>query len=54
MEEPLASGRREAAAQVNRMIELLISACPEQYLWCYNRYKRPPKAPPPPTPQAAT
>jgi KDO2-lipid IV(A) lauroyltransferase len=53
LEEPLSSSRREAAAQVNRMIERLIRACPEQYLWCYNRYKRPPKAPPPPATRGA-
>jgi Kdo2-lipid IVA lauroyltransferase/acyltransferase len=54
LEEPLSRNRREAATQVNRMIERLIRACPEQYLWCYNRYKRPPKAPPPPAAQGAT
>jgi KDO2-lipid IV(A) lauroyltransferase len=51
LEEPLSTDRRDAARQVNRMIERLIRACPEQYLWCYNRYKRPPKAPPPPAAQ---
>lgn len=53
LEAPLSRNRREAATQVNRMIERLIRACPEQYLWCYNRYKRPPKAPPPPAAQGA-
>jgi KDO2-lipid IV(A) lauroyltransferase len=43
LETPLSHDRREAAQQVNRMIERLIRACPEQYLWCYNRYKRPSK-----------
>src|SRR5206468_4530878 len=48
LQEPLSRDRREAARQVNGMIESLIRACPEQYLWCYNRYKRPANAPPPP------
>jgi len=53
LEEPLSHDRREAARQVNAMIERLIRACPEQYLWCYNRYKRPRKAPPPPAAEGA-
>jgi Kdo2-lipid IVA lauroyltransferase/acyltransferase len=32
---------------INRGIEALIRQCPEQYLWGYNRYKRPAGAPPP-------
>ena len=38
------------ARRVNRALEDAIRACPEQYLWGYNRYKRPPGAPPPPAP----
>jgi KDO2-lipid IV(A) lauroyltransferase len=30
------------------MVERLVRACPEQYLWGYNRYKRPAGAPPSP------
>lgn len=33
--------------QINREIESLIRACPTQYLWGYNRYKRPGGAPHP-------
>ncbi len=40
--EPLAD-----AAAVNRAIEGLIRECPEQYLWGYNRYKKPSGAPAP-------
>ncbi len=31
----------EQAGAINRMLEGLIRLCPEQYLWGYNRYKRP-------------
>jgi KDO2-lipid IV(A) lauroyltransferase len=34
-------------AAVNRAIEGLIRECPEQYLWGYNRFKRPSGAPEP-------
>jgi KDO2-lipid IV(A) lauroyltransferase len=37
-------------AQINREIENVIRLCPEQYLWGYNRYKRPAGAPPPEAP----
>jgi KDO2-lipid IV(A) lauroyltransferase len=30
------------------MVEKLVRECPSQYLWGYNRYKRPAGAPPPP------
>jgi Kdo2-lipid IVA lauroyltransferase/acyltransferase len=33
------------AANVNRMVERMIALCPEQYLWSYNRYKKPAGAP---------
>jgi KDO2-lipid IV(A) lauroyltransferase len=48
LEEPLPRDRREAARRVNAMVEKLVIACPSQYLWGYNRYKRPAGAPPPP------
>jgi len=35
-------------AAINREIERLVQRCPEQYLWGYNRYKRPAGAPEPP------
>ena len=34
--------------RLNRAIEALIRECPGQYLWGYNRYKRPRGAPKPP------
>jgi KDO2-lipid IV(A) lauroyltransferase len=33
---------------VNEVVEALVRECPQQYLWGYNRYKRPAGAPPPP------
>lgn len=33
---------------MNRNVEAVIAHCPEQYLWSYNRYKRPSGAPLPP------
>ncbi|HXN16060.1 MAG TPA: lysophospholipid acyltransferase family protein [Usitatibacter sp.] len=51
--EALPTERRAAAQCVNAMVEKLIRACPAQYLWGYNRYKRPAGAPPPPPQTAA-
>ncbi|HUL95798.1 MAG TPA: lysophospholipid acyltransferase family protein [Usitatibacter sp.] len=48
LETALPDDRREAAGIVNREVERLVRECPEQYLWGYNRYKRPAGAPPPP------
>lgn len=48
-DEPLPEGRPEAARAVNAGIEALIRMAPAQYLWSYNRYKRPAGAPPPPS-----
>jgi KDO2-lipid IV(A) lauroyltransferase len=48
LEEPLPDDRRESARRVNAMVETLVRASPAQYLWGYNRYKRPAGAPPPP------
>lgn len=36
------------AQQINLEVEALIRECPTQYLWGYNRYKRPGGAEPPP------
>lgn len=36
------------ARQINGEIEALVRECPTQYLWGYNRYKRPAGAEPPP------
>ncbi|MCX8016579.1 MAG: lysophospholipid acyltransferase family protein [Rhodocyclaceae bacterium] len=41
------AGPVATAADVNREIEALVRRCPAQYLWGYNRYKRPSGAPAP-------
>jgi len=46
--EPLPAGAREQAMLFNHMMEQLIIRFPEQYLWGYNRYRRPSDVPPPP------
>jgi KDO2-lipid IV(A) lauroyltransferase len=48
LEEALPRDRAAAARAVNASVEALVRACPTQYLWGYNRYKRPAGAPPPP------
>lgn len=47
-ESPLPEDRAAAAREVNAMVESLVRLAPTQYLWSYNRYKRPAGAPPPP------
>ncbi|MEY2631594.1 MAG: hypothetical protein RIR00_248 [Pseudomonadota bacterium] len=47
-QQPLQGSTIERAAQINREVEALILTRPEQYLWAYNRYKRPAGAEPPP------
>ena len=42
----------EQAAVINRAMERLILQCPQQYLWGYNRYKRPRGIAAPATPAA--
>jgi KDO2-lipid IV(A) lauroyltransferase len=48
LEEALPPDRAAAARRLNAGLERLIARCPLQYLWGYNRYKRPAGAPPPP------
>ena len=48
LEAPLSTNRRESALRVNEMVETLVRMAPSQYLWGYNRFKRPAGAPPPP------
>lgn len=52
--EPLnadfSGGKEHAAAQLNTALEALIRKYPAQYLWSYNRYKRPGGVAPPPEP----
>jgi len=38
----------EGTALLNAAIERVVRRCPEQYLWSYNRYKAPRRAPPRP------
>lgn len=44
---PLQGSLAERAAAINRELERLIRQCPDQYLWGYNRYKKPSGAPDP-------
>ncbi|NHC06496.1 lysophospholipid acyltransferase family protein [Azonexus fungiphilus] len=46
--QPLAGDTVARAQQINHQIEALIRQCPVQYLWGYNRYKRPRGVEPPP------
>lgn len=43
-EETYAGDLAERCAAMNRDIERVIRQCPQQYLWGYNRYKRPRRA----------
>ncbi len=52
MREALPDDRAAAAGAINARIEALVRQCPAQYLWGYNRYKRPAGAPPAPQPAA--
>ncbi|HTP60872.1 MAG TPA: lysophospholipid acyltransferase family protein [Burkholderiales bacterium] len=45
---PAARPGESGARRLNRAIEALVRECPGQYLWGYNRYKRPAGAPPAP------
>ena len=49
--QPFSGTTEERALQINHEIEHLIRQCPEQYLWGYNRYKRPKGADAPPANQ---
>ncbi|OJU90426.1 MAG: lipid A biosynthesis acyltransferase [Burkholderiales bacterium 66-5] len=44
---PLSSDLQVAVGQINGAMELLIRACPQQYLWGYGRYKQPRGVAPP-------
>ena len=45
---PLSGTTQERAQQINHAVEALVRQCPAQYLWGYNRYKRPRGVEPPP------
>jgi KDO2-lipid IV(A) lauroyltransferase len=47
LSRPLAGDLAARTTQVNQEIETIIRLCPGQYLWGYNRYKRPAGAPEP-------
>jgi KDO2-lipid IV(A) lauroyltransferase len=47
-DEPLCGDIAADTQHLNRALEKLIRLCPEQYLWGYNRYKVPSRAPAPP------
>jgi len=46
--EPLPADPVRAAAMLNSHVQTLVSRAPQQYLWGYNRYKRPRGVPAPP------
>ncbi|MFT3735797.1 MAG: lysophospholipid acyltransferase family protein [Rhodocyclaceae bacterium] len=46
--EAITGSLEERVHAINRNLESLILRCPTQYLWGYNRYKRPAGAEPPP------
>jgi len=52
LEAGLAGEPQADAARINAAMEQLILRCPEQYLWSYNRYKRPPGVEAPPAADA--
>jgi KDO2-lipid IV(A) lauroyltransferase len=47
MEAPLPDDKTAAATRINQNVEAIIHRFPAQYMWSYNRYKRPGGAPPP-------
>lgn len=51
--EDIAGDTVARCAAINRDIERLILSCPQQYLWGYDRYKRPKGVPPPATDDGA-
>lgn len=47
LEAPLPEDKAAAAILINQNVEAIVRRFPAQYLWSYNRYKRPSGAPPP-------
>ncbi len=47
LDAPLPEDKAAAARIINRHVEAIVRRFPAQYLWSYNRYKRPGGAPPP-------
>ena len=54
LHEPLSDDPVTSATQINAALETLIRSNPEQYLWGYNRYKKPRSAGTPPSTDEAT
>ena len=48
----LPADKTEAAIRINQGVEAVVRRFPAQYLWSYNRHKRPGGAPPPDSPAA--
>ena len=46
---PADGDARSCARSLNAAVEAVVARCPGQYLWSYNRYKRPAGVPEPPT-----
>ena len=53
LSENLPADKTEAAIRINRGVEEVIRRFPAQYLWSYNRHKRPGSAPSPENPPEA-
>ena len=49
LSRPLQGDLQQRATQLNAELEIMIRRCPQQYLWGYNRYKKPSGAPPSPS-----
>lgn len=50
--EPLPADKTAAAIRINQGVEDVVRRFPAQYMWSYNRYKRPGSAPDPDAPSA--
>jgi KDO2-lipid IV(A) lauroyltransferase len=50
--DDLPANKAEAAIRINQGVEAVVRRFPAQYLWSYNRHKRPGGAPPPDSPAA--
>jgi KDO2-lipid IV(A) lauroyltransferase len=47
LQHALAGTLEQRVSQLNAELEALVRECPSQYLWAYNRYKKPAGVPPP-------
>ncbi len=52
-ERPLPADKRVAATRINQAVEDVVRRFPAQYMWSYNRHKRPGSAPDPHDPSSA-